>query len=66
MCADLPDPARRTRRRGSGAVTLHDVAQLANAAPITTSRAPEQFAAFEQQEFVRWKKLIETRKITAD
>lgn len=27
---------------------------------------PEQFAAFQQQEFVRWKKLIETRKITAD
>jgi LacI family gluconate utilization system Gnt-I transcriptional repressor len=31
-------PARRTRR-GSGAVTLHDVAKLAGVAPITASRA---------------------------
>src|SRR5450631_2778447 len=31
-------PAKRTRR-GSGAVTLHDVARLANVAPITASRA---------------------------
>lgn len=37
-------PARKTRR-GSGAVTLHDVAKLAGVAPITASRAlnkPEQ------------------------
>jgi tripartite-type tricarboxylate transporter receptor subunit TctC len=27
---------------------------------------PEQFAAFQQREFARWKQLIETRKITAD
>jgi len=27
---------------------------------------PEQFAAFQAQEFARWKKVIETRKITAD
>jgi len=27
---------------------------------------PEQFAAFQQQEFARWKRVIETRKITAD
>ena len=33
-----PAPARRTRR-GSGAVTLHDVAKLAGVAPITASRA---------------------------
>jgi LacI family gluconate utilization system Gnt-I transcriptional repressor len=31
-------PAKRTRR-GSGAVTLHDVAKLAGVAPITASRA---------------------------
>ena len=39
-----PVPARRARR-GSGAVTLHDVAKLAGVAPITASRAvntPEQ------------------------
>jgi len=27
---------------------------------------PEQFAAFQQKEFARWKKVIETGKITAD
>jgi tripartite-type tricarboxylate transporter receptor subunit TctC len=27
---------------------------------------PEQFAAFQQRENIRWKQLIETRKITAD
>ena len=27
---------------------------------------PAQFAAFQQQEFSRWKKVIEIRKITAD
>lgn len=33
-----PSPPKRTRR-GSGAVTLHDVAKLAGVAPITASRA---------------------------
>jgi LacI family gluconate utilization system Gnt-I transcriptional repressor len=40
-------PARRARR-GSGAVTLHDVAKLAGVAPITASRAlstPDQVSA---------------------
>ncbi|MEO6747446.1 MAG: LacI family DNA-binding transcriptional regulator [Caldimonas sp.] len=40
-------PPRRARR-GSGAVTLHDVAKLAGVAPITASRAlnsPEQVSA---------------------
>lgn len=32
-------PAARRTRRGSGAVTLHDVAKLAGVAPITASRA---------------------------
>ena len=39
------DPSPRRTRRGSGAVTLHDVAKLAGVAPITASRAlnsPEQ------------------------
>jgi LacI family transcriptional regulator, gluconate utilization system Gnt-I transcriptional repressor len=37
----MEDPAGRARRsrRGSGAVTLHDVARLANVAPMTASRA---------------------------
>jgi LacI family transcriptional regulator, gluconate utilization system Gnt-I transcriptional repressor len=46
MAADTPT-ARRSRR-GSGAVTLHDVAKLAGVAPITASRAlntPSQVSA---------------------
>ena len=42
-----PAPPRRSRR-GSGAVTLHDVAKLAGVAPITASRAlntPNQVSA---------------------
>lgn len=34
-----PSPAHKRSRRGSGAVTLHDVARLAAVAPITASRA---------------------------
>ncbi|MBL8362112.1 MAG: tripartite tricarboxylate transporter substrate binding protein [Rubrivivax sp.] len=30
------------------------------------ANTPEQFAAFQQKEFARWKNVIETRKITAD
>ena len=30
------------------------------------ANTPEQFTAFQAQEFARWKQLIETRKITAD
>jgi tripartite-type tricarboxylate transporter receptor subunit TctC len=30
------------------------------------ANTPAQFTAFQQQEFARWKKLIEARKITAD
>lgn len=37
--AASPTPATRRTRRGSGAVTLHDVAKLAGVAPITASRA---------------------------
>jgi LacI family transcriptional regulator, gluconate utilization system Gnt-I transcriptional repressor len=46
MAGDI-NPARRARR-GSGAVTLHDVAKLAGVAPITASRAlntPNQVSA---------------------
>ena len=45
--ATAPLPPRRNRR-GSGAVTLHDVAKLAGVAPITASRAlntPAQVSA---------------------
>ena len=30
------------------------------------ANSPSQFASFQQQEFARWKKVIEVRKITAD
>lgn len=40
MASDVAPPAPPKRsRRGSGAVTLHDVARLAGVAPITASRA---------------------------
>ena len=46
MATDTAPPRRS--RRGSGAVTLHDVAKLAGVAPITASRAlntPDQVSA---------------------
>jgi LacI family gluconate utilization system Gnt-I transcriptional repressor len=39
MSNDAVAPTIRRARRGSGAVTLHDVAKLAGVAPITASRA---------------------------
>ena len=41
MAQDRPPPKQppKRSRRGSGAVTLHDVARLAGVAPITASRA---------------------------
>lgn len=51
MAAAAGSPPRRTRR-GSGSVTLHDVAKLAGVAPITASRAlntPDQVSAGVRQ-----------------
>lgn len=48
MAGSPSAPPTRRSRRGSGAVTLHDVAKLAGVAPITASRAlnvPEQVSA---------------------
>ncbi|MDP2008407.1 MAG: LacI family DNA-binding transcriptional regulator [Rubrivivax sp.] len=45
--AEPPVPSRRARR-GSGAVTLHDVAKLAGVAPITASRALNTPAAVSE------------------
>jgi LacI family gluconate utilization system Gnt-I transcriptional repressor len=47
-----PDAPRARSRRGSGAVTLHDVAKLAGVAPITASRAlntPDQVSGDVRQ-----------------
>lgn len=45
---DREETPQRRARKGSGAITLHDVAKLAGVAPITASRAlntPEQVSA---------------------
>ena len=41
-------------------------AQLSALGLEVVANTPAQFAAFQQQEFARWKKVIEVRKITAD
>jgi len=40
--------------------------QLTGLGLEVVANTPAQFAAFQQQEFARWKKVIEVRKITAD
>ncbi|RZS54579.1 Bug family tripartite tricarboxylate transporter substrate binding protein [Sphaerotilus mobilis] len=40
--------------------------QFTSAGLEIVASTPEQFAAFQQQEHARWKRVIETRKITAD
>ena len=40
--------------------------QFAKLGLETVANTPEQFAAFQTQEFNRWKRVIEVRKITAD
>jgi tripartite-type tricarboxylate transporter receptor subunit TctC len=51
------------------AAALNDAQVKADFAKIgieVVANTPEQFAAFQQAEFVRWKNVIDTRKITAD
>lgn len=52
VLAALADPALRARFVDVGFEVV--------------GNTPEQFAAFQQQEFARWKKVIEAGKITAD
>ena len=52
MVAALNDPATKQQFTSFGLEVV--------------ANTPEQFAAFQQQEFARWKKVIETGKITAD
>ena len=42
------------------------IAALEKQAFMPNASSPEQFTAFQAQEFARWKKVIETGKITAD
>lgn len=52
LLAALADPAIKTQFTAVGLEIV--------------GNTPEQFAAFQQQEFNRWKRVIEVRKITAD
>jgi tripartite-type tricarboxylate transporter receptor subunit TctC len=52
VLAALADPAIKTQFTSVGLEIV--------------GNTPEQFAAFQQQEFNRWKRVIEVRKITAD
>jgi tripartite-type tricarboxylate transporter receptor subunit TctC len=52
LVAALNEPATRTRLTDLGFEIV--------------ANTPEQFTAFQQREFARWKQVIETRKITAD
>jgi len=59
----------RTRFHEAVVAALNDPqtkAQLSALGLEVVANTPAQFAAFQQQEFARWKKVIEVRKITAD
>ena len=51
---------------GGGAQRAGGQAAVHLARPRGGRQHAGQFAAFQQQEFARWKKVIETGKITAD
>ena len=59
----------RAKAHDSMVAALNDPAvkqQFTSIGLEVVANTPEQFAAFQQQEFARWKKVIETGKITAD
>jgi len=62
-------PELRSRFHAAVVAALNDAQirqQLVAVGMEVVANTPEQFAAFQQQEFARWKQLIESRKITAD
>ncbi|MDM0012424.1 tripartite tricarboxylate transporter substrate binding protein [Variovorax sp. J22P168] len=62
-------PAVRSKAHDAMAAALNDPAVKQQFGAIgleVVANTPEQFARFQQQEFARWKKVIETGKITAD
>jgi tripartite-type tricarboxylate transporter receptor subunit TctC len=62
-------PELRTRFHAAVVAALNDAQtrqQFTAVGLEVVANTPEQFAAFQQQEFARWKKVIEVRKITAD
>ena len=61
--------AVRTKAHDAMAAALNDPAVKQQFVAIgleVVANTPAQFAAFQQQEFARWKKVIETGKITID
>jgi len=59
----------RTKFHDAVVAALNDPAvksQLTGLGLEVVANTTEQFAAFQQQEFARWKRVIEVRKITAD
>lgn len=62
-------PALRTKAAESVVAALNDPAvkqQFTSIGLEVVGNTPAQFAAFQQQEYARWKKVIETGKITID
>jgi tripartite-type tricarboxylate transporter receptor subunit TctC len=62
-------PALRTKANESMVAALNDPAvkqQLTSIGLEIVGNTPAQFASFQQQEYARWKKVIETGKITID
>jgi tripartite-type tricarboxylate transporter receptor subunit TctC len=62
-------PEVRKKAHDSMVAALNDPAikqQFTSIGLELVANTPEQFAAFQQQEFARWKKVIETGKITID
>jgi tripartite-type tricarboxylate transporter receptor subunit TctC len=62
-------PAVRAKAHDAMVAALSDPAvkqQFTSIGLELVANTPEQFAAFQQQEFARWKKVIETGKITID
>ncbi|MGJ7508308.1 Bug family tripartite tricarboxylate transporter substrate binding protein [Variovorax sp. GT1P44] len=62
-------PAVRSKAHDAMAAALNDPSVKQQFVAIgleVVANTPAQFAAFQQQEFARWKKVIETGKITID
>lgn len=62
-------PTVRGKAHDAMAAALNDPAvkqQFTTIGLEVVANTPEQFAKFQQQEFARWKKVIETGKITVD